>query len=98
MTTATMTKRQLATRIDSAVVDALSQAAEDKGISIAKYLERLLIHELTTAGKLPMGFKVSKSNWGGKRQPLNSEVKAPREALVGEELPLPVGSTERSLL
>ena len=65
----TLVKKPFATRIDEQIQQALSEAADQKGVSIAKYLEQLLIHNLKTAGTLPDDFKPKKTNWGGKRVP-----------------------------
>lgn len=70
MTTAAM-KKPFATRLDENILKALSKAAEKKGVTIAKYLEQLLISNLKVAGTLPDDFKPEKTNWGGKREKKN---------------------------
>ena len=62
-----LVKKPFATRIDEQILGALSEAADQKGVSIAKYLEQLLIHNLKIAGTLPDDFKPQKTNWGGRR-------------------------------
>lgn len=68
MTTA-LVKKPFATRLDEQILEALSEAADLKGVSIAKYLEQLLIHNLKIAGTLADDFRPQKTNWGGKREP-----------------------------
>ena len=63
-----LVKKPFATRLDEQIMEALSAAADQKGVSIAKYLEKLLINDLKTAGTLADDFKPPKTNWGGKRQ------------------------------
>lgn len=68
MTTATMPKKQIPARIDSEVLEALKLASEASNISIARYLEDLVISNLKASGRLPIDFMPSKPKWGGKRE------------------------------
>ena len=66
--TTTIVKKPFATRLDEEILKALSEAADNKGVSIAKYLEQLLISSLRTAGTLADDFAPQKNkNWGGDR-------------------------------
>ena len=67
MTIATMPKKQVPARIDTEVLEALRLASDAAGMSIAKYLEDLLVNNLKTSGRLPMDFLPSKAQWGGIR-------------------------------
>jgi hypothetical protein len=61
-------KKPFATRLDEQIICALSEAADRKGMTIAKYLEQLLISNLKVAGTLDDDFAPKKTNWGGKRE------------------------------
>ena len=66
--TTTIVKKPFATRLDEEILKALSEAADNKNVSIAKYLEQLLINSLRTAGTLADDFAPKKNkNWGGDR-------------------------------
>ena len=82
----TLVKKPFATRIDEQIQQALSEAADQKGVSIAKYLEQLLIHNLKIAGTLPDDFKPKKTNWGGKRVPKDKKLTtdAPNDRTSGD--------------
>ena len=81
-----LVKKPFATRIDEQILGALSEAADQKGVSIAKYLEQLLIHNLKIAGTLPDDFKPKKTNWGGKRIPKSKKpIDAPTDRPLDDE-------------
>ena len=69
MTIATMPKKQVPARLDTEILEALKLASEEAQVSIAKYLEDVLIRKLQDIGKLPMDFSPSKPQWGGLREP-----------------------------
>ena len=102
MTTSTMPRRKTGYALDTRVIDAVQVLAERAGKSSNQFLEKMLfdyaqLNGVISEHELPLGERRGGRREGAgkpKRQPLNSEVEASNEALVGEELPLPVGSTE----
>jgi hypothetical protein len=67
-----LVKKQIPARIDAEIIEALRVASEETGLSIAKYLENLLVINLKSAGHLQMDFTPSKANWGGPRKKKSS--------------------------
>lgn len=68
MSAHTMSKKQVPARLDTGILDALSLAAESSNVSIAKYLEDLLMVNLKSSGHLPMNFVPVRPKWGGDRK------------------------------
>ena len=68
MTCHTMPKKQVPARLDTEILEALRLAAESSKVSIAKYLEDLLVVNLKSSGRLPMDFSPARPQWGGDRK------------------------------
>ena len=68
MTAHTMTKKQVPARLDTEILEALREAAESSEVSIAKYLEDLLVNDLKKMGRLPIDFSPTRPKWGGDRK------------------------------
>lgn len=63
-----MQKKQVPVRLDTEILEALRLAAESSKVSIAKYLEDLVIVNLKASGRLPMDFSPVRPQWGGDRK------------------------------
>ena len=68
MTAHIMTKKQVPARLDTEILEALREAAETSKVSIARYLEDLLVDDLKKLGRLPMDFSPTRPKWGGDRK------------------------------